>query len=96
MKFTSQNSNGLLRILGFSLLLFNWIVAQPVIYNNYDTIESEIERIESLQRNARQLPPSDTASEVQDLLVAGNEHQTNHGKGGINEDKSGMFCKKAF
>ncbi|XP_051155680.1 uncharacterized protein LOC127278158 isoform X2 [Leptopilina boulardi] len=95
MKFILQNFSESLIIFIWSLLMINWVSSKPVINNKY-TIDSEIAKIETLQRKTRHIVPSNTASEVYDLLVAGNEHQTNHGNGNINADKSGLNKEQGF
>lgn len=91
MKLTLLNLNEFSKIFVLSLLIICWVSANPLINNDYRSIESEIAKIETHIRKARDLLPTNTAGEVYDLLVAGNEHQINHGKKNQNSDKPGMI-----
>ena len=80
MKSNVINAEGITRSLGLVLLLTSLAAAKPATYDEYFALESDVTSMESLPRGVRQPAPSVFASEIRDLLVAGNEPKKIHGK----------------
>ena len=95
MKSSVYNVEGTVRILGLALLIVSWANARPATYDEYLAVENDSASVGSLRREVRQPVPLRFASEVKDLLVAGNEPKRHGKKKPIkNESGTSSFLRK--
>ncbi|XP_033217099.1 interleukin enhancer-binding factor 3-like [Belonocnema kinseyi] len=99
MKSAVHNAEGILKILGLTLLVVGWAHTHPATYDKYLGLENDAlydaPLVESLRREVRQPASLDYPGEVRDLLGTGNDVER-LGKKKLIKNESGKSDEGGF